>query len=86
MQKAIRNKKIGTAVVLVGVLLVIFGAGLTFYNLWDENRAERSVETTLDGILDEMENGTPEAPVLEQDRSTWAIRESLRCWSWHSRC
>lgn len=55
-------------------MLIISAVGLTFYNLWDENRAERSVEAALDGILDEMENGTPEAPVLEQD---WSVEAEM---------
>ena len=74
MLKAMRNKKVGTTVTAIGAALMLAAAGLTLFNLWDESRAERSVETTLDGILDEMENGTPQAPVLEQG---WSVEAQM---------
>lgn len=41
-----RNKK-GLILIALGVLLLLGAAGLTGYNVWDENRAAESVENIL---------------------------------------
>lgn len=67
MNKTEQHRLRGTIITLIGVLLMLAAVLLTVFNLWDEHRAEKSVEIVLDGILDEMERGTPEKPVLDFD-------------------
>lgn len=57
-----RNKR-GTLLITAGLLLLLAALGLTGYNLWDQNRATRSVDnalTQLEAVIPEP--GTVELP------------------------
>lgn len=60
MDKAGRNRKIGSIAAAAGALLMLAAVALTVYNLWDEARAEKTAGEVLGEILDEMEYDAPE--------------------------
>ena len=72
-------KKTGMALILAGVLLVTGALGITIYNVWDDNRAERAVDALLGPVAEAIseketdsfvrpEGGVvPEMSVMEKD-------------------
>lgn len=69
MSRSQRNRKIGTAVTVTGILLLLAAIGLTLFNLWDESKAGQAAAGALDGILQEMENegDSPEVSAWSQE-------------------
>ena len=67
--KKMRTKKhLGTAIMVLGLVLVLAAACLTAYNLWDENRAERAMTDVLTKI-DALEEAivTDSSPIDEPE-------------------
>ncbi len=52
-----KKKKLGTAFVLLGILLLLAAAGLTAYNIWDNNRAGDRSDALLEQWQQESGNG-----------------------------
>lgn len=57
------NKKLGTVIMTLGLLLLMAAFSLTIYNLWDENRA---FEASNDALVN-LETQIPEEPPKEPD-------------------
>lgn len=55
-KKTIRRKKIGTRIMLIGMILVFCAVGLIFYNAWDSTRAGNE----SNAIRAELEQALPE--------------------------
>lgn len=60
-----RSKVVGILLILLGICLVLFAAGLVGYNLWDSNRADLSAQEALAVLNSSISENTQEEPAEE---------------------